>query len=243
MWAYDNTAEGLGSITYFPVHNIFPHVTAETGVLGAAAFMWLVAILIIDATGYACKQNDPYRKHAVIGMLGVHRIPGAWTGGHRVHRQQALLLRLVLCRSHLCDPANAGLAKIPKYAPPGSRAGAMNTLRTLAKNSAASLVIQMTTPLASFVIVFVIARTIGNIALGQISAALSTYYIFEAVAAFGLNALIVRDVSQARERGGAYLVNASILTGAGRRGDHSDQCGTPRHSAAMTTGWWRASGC
>ena len=70
MWAYDNTAEGLGSITYFPVHNIFLHVTAETGVLGAAAFIWLVAILIIDATGYACKQNDPYRKHAVIGMLG-----------------------------------------------------------------------------------------------------------------------------------------------------------------------------
>jgi O-antigen/teichoic acid export membrane protein len=90
----------------------------------------------------------------------------------------------------------------------------MSTLRTLAKNSAASLVIQITAPLASFVIVFVIARTIGNIALGQISTALSTYYIFEAVAAFGLNALIIRDVSQARERGGAYLVNASILTGA-----------------------------
>jgi O-antigen ligase len=70
MWEYDNTAEGLGSITYFPVHNIFLHVTAETGILGAAAFMWLVTIIIFDATGYACRQTDPYRKHAVIGLLG-----------------------------------------------------------------------------------------------------------------------------------------------------------------------------
>lgn len=70
MWQYDNTEEGLDSITNFPVHNIFLHLMAETGIFGAAAFLWLVAVILIDAVDFACKQTPRLRKHVVIGLLG-----------------------------------------------------------------------------------------------------------------------------------------------------------------------------
>jgi O-antigen/teichoic acid export membrane protein len=75
----------------------------------------------------------------------------------------------------------------------------------------ASLVIQISMPLSSFVVVLLIARYIDNLALGQLSTSLSTYYIFEALATLGMSTLIIRDVAQDKNLTNAYLSNGSIL--------------------------------
>ncbi len=87
----------------------------------------------------------------------------------------------------------------------------MNTIRRLAKNSIASLLVQACVPAVTFVLVLVIARRLGTDSLGEYSAALSMYYIFQAVSTFGLTLLITRDVAQDKSIANKYMVNGSYI--------------------------------
>lgn len=87
----------------------------------------------------------------------------------------------------------------------------MNIVRRLFKNSIASFLTQISTPLSSFVLVFVIARRLGVSGLGEYSSALSMYYIFQAISSFGLNLLVTRDVAQDNSKVNRYFVNGSAL--------------------------------
>ena len=87
----------------------------------------------------------------------------------------------------------------------------MNTVRTIAKNSGASLLTQVSTPASSFVLVFFIARWLGVSGVGSFSSALSMLYIFEAFTCLGFQYLITREISQDRSKAGKLLVNASFL--------------------------------
>lgn len=68
MYDYDTTEEGLESITRFPVHNIFLHITAEMGVFGLIFFMWLISAIIIEGIRYII-SNRGFMTYVVIGMV------------------------------------------------------------------------------------------------------------------------------------------------------------------------------
>ncbi len=69
MDAYDNTPEGLRSITRHAVHNIFLHIGAETGVLGLIAFILLIVAIFAEGIKDIV-SNDDFGAYMVIGMLG-----------------------------------------------------------------------------------------------------------------------------------------------------------------------------
>jgi O-antigen/teichoic acid export membrane protein len=87
----------------------------------------------------------------------------------------------------------------------------LTTAKRLAKNSFASFLTQISTPLTSFLLVFFIARRYGSGFLGEYSVSLSIYYIFQAVSSFGINLLITRDVAQDNAKANKYFFNGSFL--------------------------------
>ena len=87
----------------------------------------------------------------------------------------------------------------------------MNTARRLAKNTIASLLTQVSTPLASFILVLMIARRLGTSGLGEYSTALSMYFIFQALSSFGFHLLITREVARDSSNANKYFVNGIFL--------------------------------
>ena len=87
----------------------------------------------------------------------------------------------------------------------------MNSIRSIVKNSGASLIAQVSNPLSSFLLVFFIARFEGVNGVGHFSSALSLLYIFQALSSFGFSYLITREVSRDKSTAGKYLINASSL--------------------------------
>jgi len=87
----------------------------------------------------------------------------------------------------------------------------LTTAKILAKNSLASFLTQISTPLTSFILVFFIARRFGSGFLGEYSVSLSMYYIFQAVSSFGINLLITREVAQDNSKANNYIINGSFL--------------------------------
>jgi putative inorganic carbon (HCO3(-)) transporter len=68
MHRYDNTEEGLASITKFPVHNIYLHIAAEMGLFGLFIFIWILAVIFTKGVSYIMQNND-IMVYVVIGML------------------------------------------------------------------------------------------------------------------------------------------------------------------------------
>ncbi len=69
MMRYDTTKEGLKEITHYAVHNIFLQMTAEMGIFGISAFLWLIAAIFV----YGIRRSavlDKYVSYAVVGLLG-----------------------------------------------------------------------------------------------------------------------------------------------------------------------------
>ena len=89
----------------------------------------------------------------------------------------------------------------------------MNTVRTIFKNSGASLLTQVSTPASSFLLVFFIARFLGVSGLGTFSSALSLLYMFQAFTSLGFQHLITREVAQDKSKASRLLVNSSLLGG------------------------------
>jgi len=86
-----------------------------------------------------------------------------------------------------------------------------STTRSVAKNSAAPMALSLFNKGIDFVFAAFYLRVLGPAAAGSFATAIATAGIFEIVANYGLNILLIRDVSQDRSQAGRFLFNSSIL--------------------------------
>jgi O-antigen/teichoic acid export membrane protein len=86
-----------------------------------------------------------------------------------------------------------------------------STTRSVAKNSAAPMVLNLFNKGIDFVFAAFYLRFLGPAAAGSFATAIATAGIFEIIANYGLNILLIREVSQERGRAGHFLFNSSIL--------------------------------
>ena len=88
---------------------------------------------------------------------------------------------------------------------------AATTTRSVAKNSAAPMVLSLFNKGIDFVFAAFYLRVLGPAAAGSYATAIATAGIFEIVANYGLNILLIREVSQDRDHAGHFLFNSSLL--------------------------------
>ncbi|MFO7664718.1 MAG: oligosaccharide flippase family protein [Chloroflexota bacterium] len=86
-----------------------------------------------------------------------------------------------------------------------------STTRSVAKNSAAPMALNLFNKAIDFVFAAFYLRLLGPAAAGSFAIAIATAGIFEIIANYGLNILLIREVSQDRSRAGHFLLNSSIL--------------------------------
>lgn len=86
-----------------------------------------------------------------------------------------------------------------------------STTRSVAKNSAAPMALNLFNKGIDFVFAAFYLRFLGPAAAGSFATAIATAGIFEIIANYGLNILLIREVSQDRSRAGRFLLNSSIL--------------------------------
>lgn len=87
----------------------------------------------------------------------------------------------------------------------------LTTTRSIAKNSAAPMVLNLFNKGIDFVFAMFYLRVMGPADSGSFSTAIATAGIFEILSNFGLDILVIREVSKAREQAGHYLLNTTIL--------------------------------
>ena len=88
---------------------------------------------------------------------------------------------------------------------------AATTTRSVAKNSAAPMALSLFNKGIDFVFAAFYLRVLGPAAAGSYATAIATAGIFEIVANYGLNILLIREVSQDRRQAGRFLFNSSLL--------------------------------
>ena len=88
---------------------------------------------------------------------------------------------------------------------------AATTTRSVAKNSAAPMVLSLFNKGIDFVFAAFYLRILGPAQAGSYATAIATAGIFEIVANYGLNILLIREVSQDRSQAGRLLFNSSLL--------------------------------
>jgi O-antigen/teichoic acid export membrane protein len=86
-----------------------------------------------------------------------------------------------------------------------------STTRSVAKNSAAPMALNLFNKGIDFVFAAFYLRVLGPAAAGSFATAIATAGLFEIVANYGLNILLIREVSQDRSQAGRFLFNSSIL--------------------------------
>ncbi len=90
----------------------------------------------------------------------------------------------------------------------------MRVLFRLAANAASLLASDTVNRATTFVLYALVARHLGAFEFGQMSLALTLFYLFQVAAVAGLKTLITREVAKDRGRTELYLVNGSIVVGA-----------------------------
>ncbi len=83
--------------------------------------------------------------------------------------------------------------------------------RSIAKNSAAPMALSLFNKAIDFVFAAYYLRVLGPADAGSFATAIATAGIFEIIANYGLNILLIREVSQDRSRAGHFLFNSSLL--------------------------------
>lgn len=86
-----------------------------------------------------------------------------------------------------------------------------STTRSVAKNSAAPMALNLFNKGIDFVFAAFYLRVLGPAAAGSFAIAIAMAGIFEIIANYGLNILLIRDVSQDRRQAGQFLFNSSVL--------------------------------
>jgi O-antigen/teichoic acid export membrane protein len=88
---------------------------------------------------------------------------------------------------------------------------AATTTRSVAKNSAAPMILSLFNKGIDFVFAAFYLRVLGPAQAGSYATAIATAGLFEIVANYGLNILLIREVSQDRSQAGRFLFNSSLL--------------------------------
>lgn len=87
----------------------------------------------------------------------------------------------------------------------------MTNTRSIAKNSVAPVVLNLFNRAIDFVFAAFYLRVLGPAAAGSFATAIATAGIFEIVSNYGLDILLMREVSQDKSKASYYLLNTSIL--------------------------------
>ena len=89
--------------------------------------------------------------------------------------------------------------------------GEMSTTHSVVKNSALPMGLNLFNRLIDFVFAMYYLRILGPADAGRYVAAITTAGFFEILANYGLDILLIRDVSQDKSRANHYLLNTTIL--------------------------------
>ena len=88
---------------------------------------------------------------------------------------------------------------------------ANNNLRRLTGNFSSLLTSEVVNRATTFVIYALIARYLGAFKFGQLSLALTLFFVFQVFAGAGLKTLITREVARDRTKTADYLINGSAV--------------------------------
>src|ERR671919_2709116 len=91
--------------------------------------------------------------------------------------------------------------------------GTAGLVRILA-NAASILASDVVNRGTTFVLYALVARYLGAFEFGQLSLALTLFYMFQVLAAAGLKTLVVREVARDKKKTGCYLVHGSVTVAA-----------------------------
>ena len=83
--------------------------------------------------------------------------------------------------------------------------------RSLAKNSFVPMALNLLNKAIDFVFAAFYLRVLGPAAAGSYASAVAAAGLFDIISNFGLNMLLIREVSQDRSRASSYLLNTSLL--------------------------------
>ena len=91
-----------------------------------------------------------------------------------------------------------------------------SVVRSLAKNSVAPMLLNLFNKFIDFAFALYYLRVLGPVDAGSYQTAITTALLFEIISNFGLDILLIRDVSQDRSKLSHYLFNTTVLRlGAG----------------------------
>ena len=93
----------------------------------------------------------------------------------------------------------------------GGSDGQLSTTRSIAKNSAAPMVLSLFNKAIDFVFAAFYLRLLGPAEAGSFATAIAMAGIFEILSNFGLDILLIRDVSKEHTKASSYLLNSTIL--------------------------------
>ena len=139
---------------------------------------------------------------------GVRLEPGEWTVRYRYSPRSFQLGGLMSFMGGILLVFAAGVWGWLRFYRPDAAA---TTTRSIAKNSAAPMALNLFNKAIDFVFAAYYLRVLGPAEAGSFATAIATAGIFEIVANYGLNILLIRDVSQNRGLAGRFLLNSSVL--------------------------------
>lgn len=89
--------------------------------------------------------------------------------------------------------------------------GELSAVRSMAKNSLAPMMLNLFNRAIDFVYAAFYLRVLGPADAGSFSNAIAIAMMYEILANFGLNLLLIREVSQDKKEAGHYLLNTTVL--------------------------------
>jgi O-antigen/teichoic acid export membrane protein len=139
---------------------------------------------------------------------GVRLEPGEWTVRFRYSPRSFQLGGLMSFMGVIVLVFAVGVWGWRRFYRPESTT---STTRSVAKNSAAPMALNLFNKAIDFMFAAFYLRVLGPADAGSFATAIATAGIFEIVANYGLNILLIRDVSQDRKLAGRFLLNSSVL--------------------------------
>ena len=139
---------------------------------------------------------------------GVRLEPGEWTVRFRYSPRSFQLGGLMSFMGIAVLAFALGVWAWQRFYRPDTSA---STSRSVAKNSGAPMVLNLFNKAIDFVFAAFYLRVLGPADAGSFATAIAMAGIFEIVANYGLNILLIRDVSQDRSQAGRFLLNSSLL--------------------------------
>jgi O-antigen/teichoic acid export membrane protein len=139
---------------------------------------------------------------------GVMLEPGHWTVRYRYSPLSFKLGGLASFMSGIILLFAVAVWSWRRYSPPE---GELTKTRSIAKNSIAPMLLNLFNKLIDFGYAAFYLRLLGPADAGSYTSAIVTAGIFEIVANYGLNILLIREVAQDKSQAGRYLLNTTIL--------------------------------